>query len=91
MNADRQRSKIKSDLRKFFSESFGFNESVDVLDDAESLKDAGIVDSFGVMSLVTFLEETYDIQVKDEEVLPENLDTVDRITDYVMRKTAAAS
>lgn len=91
MCTEQRRSEIKGELRSFFSESFGFDESADVLDDGESLKDAGIVDSFGVMSLVTFLEETYDIQVKDEEVLPENLDTVDRIADYVIRKAAAAT
>jgi acyl carrier protein len=44
------------------------------------------VDSTGVLQLVSFLESTYGIQVRDEELLPENLDSIDRISEYLTRK-----
>jgi acyl carrier protein len=56
------------------------------LDDEMSLLDSGIIDSTGVLEVVQFIEEQFGIQVKDEELLPENLDSVGRIARFVERK-----
>jgi len=56
------------------------------LGDKDSLLDKGIVDSTGVLELVGFLEETFSIKIEDEELIPENLDSVDKITVYVDKK-----
>jgi hypothetical protein len=50
------------------------------------LIDSGIIDSTGVLELLGFLEETYAIQITDEEVVPENLDAIGRVAKFVERK-----
>ena len=51
----------------------------------------GIVDSTGVLELVAFLQQTYNITVEDDELRLENLDTVDNITEYLSRKLGLAA
>jgi acyl carrier protein len=58
-------------------------------DDAESLIEAGIVDSTGVMEVVTFLEESFVIEVADDDLVADNLDSVERLAAFVGRKLAA--
>ena len=53
----------------------------------QSLMQARLIDSTGVLELVTFLEEQFEIQVDDEDLVPENLDTIANIVAYVQRKT----
>lgn len=53
---------------------------------SESLLKSGVVDSTGVIELVGFLEETYEIEVADEDMVPENLDTIANIAAYVQRR-----
>jgi acyl carrier protein len=52
-----------------------------------SLLDKGIIDSTGVLEVIAFLEKTYAIRVEDEEMVPENLDSISNITAFVARKT----
>lgn len=78
---------MKEQLRKFITDNFLFGRPVDLSDD-DSLQDAGIIDSTGVLELVTFLEETYRVQVRDSELLPENLDSINRLTGFLSRKMA---
>jgi acyl carrier protein len=58
-------------------------------EDTTSLLDAGILDSTGAMELVAFLEKDFGISVQDEEITPENLDSVERICAFVARKQHA--
>jgi acyl carrier protein len=58
------------------------------LEDNTSFLEEGIIDSTGVLELILFLEETFDIRVADEEVLPENLDSLDQVEAYVARKAS---
>lgn len=53
---------------------------------SDSLLEKGILDSTGVLELVGFLEEQYAIKVEDEELIPDNLESIRKITDYVLRK-----
>ncbi|MGH9211587.1 MAG: acyl carrier protein [Acidimicrobiales bacterium] len=52
----------------------------------ESLLDAGIIDSTGVMEVVTFLEDSFGISIDDDELVADNLDSVDRLAAFVGRK-----
>lgn len=61
------------------------------LKDDASLLEEGIMDSTGVLDLVMFIEETFGIVVADEELTPENLDSVDRLVAFVQKKTRHAS
>jgi acyl carrier protein len=54
-------------------------------DDASFLEE-GIVDSQGVMELVLFVEENFGVQVKDTEIIPDNFDSVNKLTAYIQRK-----
>jgi acyl carrier protein len=51
-----------------------------------SLLDQGIIDSTGVLEVIGFIEETFGITVEDSELLPENLDSIQGIAQYVVRK-----
>ena len=77
---------IGSRVRKFIAESFMYRDGLKTLDDQESLLEKGLIDSTGVLELVFFLEKTFNVKVGDDEVLPENLDSVRKICEFVQRK-----
>lgn len=56
-----------------------------------SLLEAGIVDSTGILELVQFLEETWGIRVQDDEMTPDNLDSIERIVRFIERKAPHAA
>jgi len=58
------------------------------LADSDSLLNKGIIDSTGVLELVGFLEESFNIQVEDAELVPENLDSVNNLVNYIEKKRA---
>jgi acyl carrier protein len=74
------------EIREFIINNFLFGEGGDKLKDDESFLDSGIVDSTGVLELVGFLEERFKIAVDSNELLPENLDSVERVSAFVQRK-----
>jgi len=59
----------------------------DRLHDDTSFLESGIIDSTGILELVTFLEETYSIKIEDDELVPENLDSLNRIGVFLAKKT----
>ncbi len=75
-------------IHRYILENFLFTDDDDALDDEASFLEEGIVDSTGILELVMFVEETFGIAVKDEELLPENFDSVVQLADYVVRKLA---
>ena len=72
-------------VRAFLVETFLLGDDDGFATD-ESLLDNGIVDSTGVMEVVAFLEETYNIVIDDDELVADNLDSVDRLAAFVSRK-----
>ena len=81
---------LRDQIRNFILESFILEKPEDLVDD-ESLLEKGIMDSTGVLELVAFLESTYEIKVEDEELVPENLDSIRNIVNYLERKLALIS
>jgi acyl carrier protein len=75
----------KQRIRQFIIENFLFEED-DTLKEDTSFLENGIIDSTGVLELVMFIEETYGINVEDDEMVPENLDSISNIAEYVQRK-----
>ena len=75
----------KSKIRAFIIENFLFGND-DGLQDETSFLEDGIIDSTGVLELVNFLEEEFGITVDDEELIPENLDSIDNVTAYLGKK-----
>lgn len=82
---------VKQSIRDFIETSFLFREGREKLADGESLLDAGLIDSTGILELVSFIESEFGILVEDDEIVPENLDSVNLITTYVEGKRAAAN
>ena len=80
---------IEEQMREFIVENFLFGESENGLRDSDSLLDKGIIDSTGVLELVSYLEETFEIQVEDEELIPKNLDSIANVTAYILRKQSS--
>ena len=81
-------SDAREKVRAFVIENFLFGQGTGFKDDASFLEQ-GIMDSTGVLELVAFLEQTFSIKVADEELLPDNLDSVDLICEFLGRKKAA--
>ena len=81
---------IKQDIRHFIVDHFLFGEDPGFTDDA-SLLDQGFIDSTGVLEFVAFIEKQYHVKVSDEELAPENLDSVVSVAAFVARKQAAAA
>lgn len=77
---------MQQQIRQFILTSYLFTKDDSQLKDDESLLDRGIIDSTGVLELVWFLDETFGVKVADEELLPENLDSVNRIVAFIERK-----
>jgi len=76
---------IQKTFRNFIIENFLF-QGDDNLKEHTSFLENGIIDSTGVLELVAFIEETYGISVDDDEIVPENLDSISNITKYIQRK-----
>ncbi|MCK4795335.1 MAG: acyl carrier protein, partial [Desulfobacteraceae bacterium] len=79
---------IEQQIRSFIIENFLFGESGNDLKKTDSFLENGIIDSTGVLELISFIEETYDFQVEDEELIPENLDSIATVIAYVQRKSS---
>ena len=76
---------FKQNIKSFFEENF-MVEFPQNFDDEDSFLENGIIDSTGVLELLLFLEETYNIKVKDNEVTPENLDCFLALNNFIKQK-----
>lgn len=81
---------IEREIRAFLKENFLFGESDEDIPSDQSFVDSGLIDSTGVLELVTFVEERYGFQVNDDELVPENLDSIERLARFVEKKTRSA-
>lgn len=81
---------IGSEVRDFVVTNFLFGKGDDLSDD-ESLLDNGVIDSTGVLELVSYLQERFDIRIEDDEIVPANLDSVRSLVEFVARKTGNMS
>jgi len=77
-------------VREFIIENFLFGDGQQLQDDT-SFMESGIIDSTGILELITFLEEKYEIKIEDDELIPENLDNLQNVARFVDRKVDAGS
>ncbi len=77
-----------SEIRNFIACNFLYGRE-QIFGDSDSFLNEGIIDSTGVLQLVSFLEETYGITVEDEELHPDNLDSIKNVTAYLARKLSS--
>lgn len=79
-------NQVQQKLRAFINDSFLFGQGTENLGDSDSLIDGGIIDSTGILELVAFVEREFEVRVADDEFVPQNLDSIARITAFVNQK-----
>ena len=82
-------AQVSTKVRDFIKDNFMFRDDRADLADTESLLDAGLIDSTGILELVAFIETEFSIQMADTDIVPENLDSVETIVRYVDGKLGA--
>jgi acyl carrier protein len=77
-------------VRNFVVQNFLFGDA-ELLEDDTSFMEKGIIDSTGILELVMFLEETYKVKVEDDELVPENLDSLENINRFLASKLSTSA
>jgi acyl carrier protein len=78
---------IRTKIHQFIKKNFLFDEKA-VLGDDQSLLGSGVVDSTGILELISFLEETCRVKFDDSELVADNFDTVQKIAAFVAGKSS---
>jgi acyl carrier protein len=81
---------FKGQIRRFIIDNFLFGDDAG-LDDQISFLESGIVDSMGILEIVNFINEEFQVTVADEDLLPENLDSIDNIANYLRYRQQAVA
>ena len=74
------------EIRQFIVEAFAFGDESALVSDDTSLLESRVLDSTDVLELIVFVEGRFGIKVEDDEVVPENFDSVNKVRDFVTRK-----
>jgi acyl carrier protein len=80
---------LESAIRSFIVDNFLFGEGENGLKNEDSLLENGLIDSTGILELVAFIQQSFKLIVEDEEIVPDNLDSIDKIAKFVKRKDEA--
>jgi acyl carrier protein len=79
-------NEIQKQIHEYIVENFLFGDDAALESDDQSFLETGLIDSTGILELIQFLEETFEIEIEDEEMIPENLDSIARVTAFVGSK-----
>ena len=82
------RVSLRAELRRFIVENYLLSRDESLLRDSDSLTAQGILDSTGALELALHLEKRYGVTVRDDELHPDNLDSIERIAAFIERKRA---
>jgi len=78
------KTEIERQIREFLVKNFLFGRSDALRDDTSLL--GNVIDSTGALELMAFLQDNFSITMDDEDMVPENLESIDRVVAYVERK-----
>jgi len=81
----------KQSIREFIKSNFLFGSNDTKFSDDDSFFETGIIDSTGMLELVSFVESEFGIEVADTELVPENLDSINRLVGFIDRKKVASA
>lgn len=73
-------------ILNFIQQNYLFGEEVESLQKSDSFLEKGILDSTGVLELISFLEEEFNVEIADEEISPANLDSIEKIDHFIQKK-----
>jgi len=76
-------------IKEYILQNFLFTSDTSAIQDDDSLLDRGLIDSTGILELVTYVEETFDFKVADSDLVPENFDSVNNIAKFVASRQKA--
>ena len=76
---------LQQQLRQFIVDNFLYGRANGLADDTSFL-DAGIIDSTGILELISSLEETYAVHMEDHELVPDNLDSINKVAAFLQLK-----
>ena len=77
---------VEKEIRDFIVDNFLFGNTEYSLGDEESFLQKGFIDSTGILEVVSFIEEKFGIKIEDDDLIPENLDSIRRLSDFIARK-----
>jgi acyl carrier protein len=77
---------VKENIRSFILETVLAGARGATLNDNDSFLESGIIDSTGILELVSYIEDEFKINVKDEELIPDNFDSVSKLASYITTK-----
>ena len=79
---------VRANLRTFILENYLFTDDQAALADTDSFLDGGILDSMGILELIDHLDDSYSIKVEGDELVPDNLDSIDNLIKFIATKIA---
>lgn len=74
-------------IRQFILENYLFSDDQSLLSNDDSFLKKGIIDSTGILEVISYLADEFGVMVRDEEMIPENLDSVNNLVNFIARKT----
>jgi acyl carrier protein len=81
-----RRDDAEAEVRRFIAENFPLGGDSSLLNSDQSLVEAGVIDSTGVLELIGFVETNFGIEVPDRDLVPENFDSIANVVEYVSRR-----
>jgi len=78
--------KSEQTIKNFIIDNFIIDDNPDQLENDQSFLESGIIDSTGILELVSFIEEHYNIKIEDEELIPDNLDSLNNVVKFINKK-----
>ena len=85
------KNSVEQEIRSYILHNLIFGDEPRMPGDQDSFLDKGIIDSTGVLELVTFLQDTFGIEIYDEEIVPENLDSIGNLIRFVHDKSVVTT
>jgi len=79
---------IKEKIYTFLEDNVLIDSEEEKISDDDSFMENGIIDSTGILELVSYIEEEFGFEVDDEELVPDNFDSVNKLTEYINRKAS---
>ena len=83
-------SSIEAKVRDYILENYLFTDDQSQLNSSDSFLDKGIIDSTGILEVIMFLDEEFGVTVEDDEMVPENLDSVNNLVKFIGSKQGGA-
>lgn len=77
---------IEAQIRQYVAQNLLFSDNGFEYENDDSFLQEGIIDSVGVLELVLFVEETFGVNVNDQEITPDNFDSVNKLASYIRSK-----